>query len=568
MNKNIRYGDFLGAVRLKQRPLSFNTLTAHRPARPRLKLRLVDFHRLLFPYVGSRFLEQARAVVPLSLFMILFQSTVLRTPPDGYQTILPGLLGIMIGLMFFMEGVKKGLMPFSENIGYTLPGRSTITSIVFVAFLLGIGATMAEPAIGALKAVGSLTNAGRTPFLYQILHDRAPLLILAVALGVGSAVMVGILRFYYNWRLKTILFLTVPPCLILTAYLAGNPRLAPILGLAWDCGAITTGPVTVPLVLAMGIGISASTGREDNPLSGFGIVTLASIYPVLSVMLLGVMLDWGWLGETAHAVSQVAEQPAWHEMAIISDILNAMRAILPLTAFLWLVQRFMLKESPKNPAVLIYGITLTIIGMALFGIGLDFGLTALGSQAGEIFPAAFSKHAAVANSPLYPYWTGITLALLFAALLGFGATVAEPALNALGMTVQNLTDGALTKNLLIRTVAIGVGTGTAIGVAKILFDLSIENMLIPAYTLALVMTFLSSEEYVNLAWDSAGVTTGPVTVPLVLALGLGLGKAVGVEDGFGILAMSSVGPIISVLAVGLWVKKRAQTRQRSIMEAS
>jgi hypothetical protein len=243
-------------------------------------------------------------------------------------------------------------------------------------------------------------------------------------------------------------------------------------------------------------------------------------------------------------------------------MIAALRAILPLTLFLWLVQRWWLREPVKEGKILVYGITLAVLGMMLFNIGLDYGLTPLGGQAGGMVPAAFSPFPAIEDSPLYPYWTGISVALLFALLLGFGATVAEPALNAMGVTVQNLTDGAFTKKLLIHSVAAGVGLGAALGVAKVIFAIPMALLIIPAYLLALALTAISSEEYVNLAWDSAGVTTGPVTVPLILALGLGLSKAVGVQDGFGILAMASVGPILSVLVTGLWIRWRVKMNRR------
>ena len=137
----------------------------------------------------------------------------------------------------------------------------------------------------------------------------------------------------------------------------------------------------------------------------------------------------------------------------------------------------------------------------------------------------------------------------------------------MGITVENLTDGAFRRNVLVYTVAAGVAIGTALGVAKIVFDLPLAALLLPAYLLALAMTVISTEEYVNLAWDSAGVTTGPVTVPLVLALGLGLGQSVNAVDGFGVLAMASAGPIVSVLGMGLWIRLReARERRAAEME--
>ena len=149
---------------------------------------------------------------------------------------------------------------------------------------------------------------------------------------------------------------------------------------------------------------------------------------------------------------------------------------------------------------------------------------------------------------------GLILALVFAWFLGFGATLAEPALNTLGFTVQNLTQGVFKKSTLMYAVSTGVAFGIALGLAKIIFDLPLAWLLLPTYLLAAVLTFLSSEEFVNIAWDSAGVTTGPITVPLVLAMGLGIGNAVQVVEGFGMLSMASIGPILSVLATGLWLQ--------------
>ncbi len=562
MGKHLRYGDYLGVVRLRQRVISYNDVTAYDAShRRRVRLRPLDVYRLLAPYVSVRFIDQIKAVAPIALFLALFQVFVLQTPVREAGAVAGGLFAVMVGLMLFIEGVKQGLMPFSENIGYKMPARSPLSLVLTVAFILGVAATFAEPAIGGLKAAGSLVGEKEAPHLYQLLYHRSDWLVLAVGLGVGLAVLLGILRFVRGWSLKTLLLLTLPLCLGLTGYMALDPALAPFLGLAWDCGAITTGPVTVPLVLAIGIGVAAAVGEGDNPLSGFGIVTLASLFPPIAVMLLGLFVASGDLS-VALPLPDAPQAPAWYEVSPYADIVSALRAILPLTLFLWLVQRGVLREKLSQPRIIAYGIVLAVLGMLSFAVGLDYGLTALGVQAGQLLPAAFASFPVIPYSPLYPYEMGIGLVLLFAAMIGFGATMAEPALNAMGITVQNLTNGAFRKDLLIRAVAVGVALGTALGVVKVLFDLPIALLLLPSYLLALAMTVFSGEEYVNLAWDSAGVTTGPVTVPLVMAMGLGLGEAVKAQDGFGILAMASVGPIVSVLAVGMWINLRAAINVR------
>jgi hypothetical protein len=564
MPKKIRYGDYLGAVRHKQRSISYSEVVAHTHISPRkAQLRTIDVYRLLGPYLSTRFAEQVAAVIPLVGFLLAFQFLVMQHEIGAWGGMFTGILMVIAGLMFFMEGVKRGLMPFSENIGHTMPERFSITAILGVAFVLGMMATFAEPAIGALKSAGSLLSREEVPHLHLLLNQRSGLLVFAVGVGVGLAVVLGMLRFIYGWRLKSVIMVTLVPALTLTLFLALDPRLEPLLGLAWDTGAITTGPVTVPLVLALGIGVSAATTKADNPLSGFGIVTLASLFPPIAVMLLGLLLT---LDTDALAVAPQVLQTElpWYETTPFSDIMAALRAILPLTLFLWVVQHWWLKEHVKEGKIIAYGIVVAVLGMALFNIGLSNGLVPLGQEAGSTVPAAFAKFAHIDDSPLFSYWAGIAIALLFAAALGFGATMAEPALNAMAITVQNLTDGAFRKKALTYAVAAGVGIGTALGVLKVIFAIPIVMLLIPAYLTALALTMVSSEEYVNLAWDSAGVTTGPVTVPLVLALGLGLGEAVGAREGFGILAMASVGPIVSVLATGLWVKWRIRNSLQSI----
>ena len=236
------------------------------------------------------------------------------------------------------------------------------------------------------------------------------------------------------------------------------------------------------------------------------------------------------------------------------------RAIIPLVLFLIAVMAFVLREKISRPGEIAYGIALAVIGMVVFNLGLTYGLSKLGAQSGGLVPAAFTAIEGVETSPLYAAAVGLFVAGGFAWLLGFGATLAEPALNALGLTVQNLTNGAFRKSMLMYSVSFGVGCGIAVGVLKIIYAIPIVYLIVPGYAIAAVLTALSTEEFVNVAWDSAGVTTGPVTVPLVLAMGLGFGNAVGAIDGFGILAMASIGPIVSVLSTGLYVQWRVQRR--------
>ncbi|NEV62889.1 DUF1538 domain-containing protein [Thiorhodococcus minor] len=581
MPTEIRFGAFVREITVQQDRISYNNITpkiwrdaegAEIPYRaPRIRLRAIDAYRLIKPYVSVRFMEQIRAVVPLAVYLMLFQWLILQQEILDAGIITAGLVAVIIGLMLFMEGLKVGLMPFGETLGTILPAKAHLNVVLLIAFILGIGVTFAEPAIGALKAAGQIVRVESAPYLYALLNDWSEVLVLGVGLGVGVAAVLGTLRFLYGWSLKPLIYLTLVPTLGLTLYLTTDPELHKTLGLAWDCGAVTTGPVTVPLVLSLGIGIAAAAGKGQSSLSGFGIVTLASLFPIIGVQLLAIYVSFATTPEAIIAGAEhsaaLATVPAWYEQTPWVEIISGLRAIVPLVVFLFLVMRVLLKERFKHPGNIAYGITLTVLGMIVFNLGLTYGLSKLGAQSGSLVPASFMDIAAVDNDPLFSLALGLAIALGFAWILGFGATLAEPALNALGLTVENLTNGAFPKQVLIYAVSLGVGFGLALGVAKIVFDFSLAWLLIPGYALAILLTIFSTEEYVNIAWDSAGVTTGPVTVPLVLAMGLGFGDAMQAIEGFGILAMASIGPILSVLSTGLWIQWKVRRKHRRYDES-
>jgi hypothetical protein len=574
--KKIRYGDYLKHASVAHSEISYNKLTHGSENKTeeekKIKLRRIDIYRLLKPYISVRIMEQIKALMPLVAYLVLFQLFILGQAVQDSIVISLGLFAVIVGLMFFMEGIKQGLMPFGEMMGNTLPKKVSLFVVLFIAFLLGIGVTFAEPAIGALKAAGSLVEVEKAPYLYALLNDYSGILVLLVGAGVGVAAVLGTMRFVYGWSLKPYIYLSLLPTLALTMYCMSIPELASILGLAWDSGAVTTGPVTVPLVLSLGIGIASAAGKGDSSLSGFGIVTLASVFPILAVMLLGLFV---YTTVPAHEIiadasaisSVVTTEVPWYEQTPYVEIILGVRAIVPLVLFLLFVMKIVLKEKIKNSGTITYGVVLAVIGMCIFNLGLTYGLAKLGGQSGSLVPVAFNNITLEDGSILeaiYPYAIGLFIAIAFAFILGFGATLAEPALNALGMTVQDLTNGTFKKKTLMMAVSFGVGVGIAIGIVKIIFTIQLAYLLVPLYILAIILTYFSTEEFVNIAWDSAGVTTGPITVPLVLAMGLGFGNAVGALEGFGILSMASICPILAVLSTGLYVNYKTKKENKRL----
>lgn len=611
---------------------------------------------ILWRYFKEKAVEQLQSVWFIIAYLVVYQAIFLQLPIVYGLTIGLGIGIVVIGLTFFMEGLRLGLMPFGETIGAILPRNSKLPLILGFSFLLGVGATFAEPAISVLKKAGSGVAPESAPLLYSLLNEFSGQLVASVGVGVGIAVLLGILRFFYGWSLKVLILPLVSLLLGLTLFAYFNPVLNPVIGLAWDCGAVTTGPVTVPLVLALGIGVCRIVGDEKAGGSGFGIVTLASLLPILAVLGLSLVhysakdywgaenysgdagagvaekveanhgelpteeagkpelsftpeefelyKEQGFLpeglgeyetlyrggemtlegGKIVHRgveivlvkkenegvlenfIEQQTEHPWDPNLSIPNELVEsfkvAVQAILPLCAFLFLTLLVVLKERLRKGDEITIGIIFAVVGMGLFSLGLTIGLTPLGTQLGSNVPLTFTSIVPWGLSGELPSvfenpFVGKCITIIFAFFLGYGATLAEPALNALGQTVENVTVGVFKKKLLMQVVAIGVGQGIALGVAQMAFEsLNLTMLLIPPYLLLLFLTVISSDEFVNFAWDSAGVTTGPITVPLVVAMGLGIGANIpGVRDGFGILALASVGPILTVLTVGLIVSR-------------
>lgn len=629
---------------------------------PRFRLSLTDTLRIVGPYLQRNFVSQIKGIWFIVTYLLLFQLLVLTLPIVYAAMIAAGILIVAVGLMFFMEGLRLGLMPLGEVIGSVLPRNSKMPLILTFAFLLGVGATFAEPAIAVLKAAGATVSPTAAPLLFSLLNDFSGQLVAAVGVGVGAAVLLGVLRFFYGWPLKYLAIPAVSVLLLLSLGFAQVQVLNDVLGLAWDCGAVTTGPVTVPLVLALGIGVCrvVASGSGGGGHTGFGIVTLASLFPILAVLLLSLAhyaaadyygaenyrgpavsevaavdtaaaedqalsaeaatpkpvaasvsavisqaeferyLDSGELpdgyavnfngGKTQLIDGRIVVQApdviiaktlpeefrlfaetSWDNSqqlgaAFGSAMFDALRAIVPLCVFLFFVLRIVLRQPAERDSVVGVGVAFALVGMALFGLGISLGLTPLGGQLGSNVPLTFADIVPLGADSMRAALfegehAGKLVAVVFAFFLGYGATLAEPALNALGDTVERVTVGAFRKKLLMQSVAIGVGLGIGAGVIKLAYGIPLIWMLLPAYLLVLVLTWFAPNIFVDFSWDSAGVTTGPITVPLVLAMGLGLGANLpGISDGFGILAMASVGPILTVLTVGLYTTNRDRDR--------
>jgi hypothetical protein len=529
-------------------------------------------YSILAPYVYEKLMEQAKAIAPISLLLLVCQFVVFRILDlEQPFSIAVGMCCVVMGLMFFIEGLRVGIMPLGENIGSTMPAKAHLWMIFLAACILGATANMAEPAIGALRMLGGKISPQKAPLLFDYLNVRTEMVLWFVSVGVGLGACNGIYRFVRGWSLKVTILPGLMIAFILTLVAALDENASCLLGVAWDAGGITTGTVTAPLLLALGVGMATALGKNKDGMAGFGIITLCSIWPIITFLGLGLYHSWtGDFMSAAQGEAFLAAKAAQGEnaaqnvnvLAIIGqNFMASATAIIPLIFILLVVQRVILREAIRSVEQITVGIVFALIGLLLFKIGLEWGLNPLGDQVGKNSIISFTRQGFESIAPglapdgRYGQFWGKIVVILFGFLAGYGATLAEPALVALGITVENITAGAFKKYLVMHTVGIGVGTGLAIGVAKILYGWPTMWIIVPSYALALLLTIFSDEKYVNIGWDSGGVTTGDITSPVLIALGLGVALAVGAPDGFSLIAMGSVWPIISVMAVGILVNK-------------
>ena len=521
--------------------------------RDRIKVTFGQAVRIVAPYTRHQILEQSFVVIPVVAYMALFQWIVLRWGFEQIALITCGILMVILGLMFFMESVKIGILPMGEAVGRILPQRAGVGGILVFSFLLGLLAAYGEPVIGSLQSAGAGVDPNKAPLLYTLLLGKPWYIVAGISVGVGIAFFVGMLRYIRGWSVKPIVLVLVGVSAVLSILTARDHDMASAMGLAWDAGAVIAGPVSTPLILALGIGICAASGKSDTGMAGFGSVGLMSLFPI--VLVLGMIF---FIRQTDY-VSDAEMAATAHAGAAVSlgtlafdSLVNGARAIVPLFVFLLAALHFWLKEPEEEIQFshLFLAGGFAVFGLFLFNFGLSVGLAELGNQVGHRLPYSFHPP----EEALYPTALGKIIVVAFGGVLGYGATLAEPAFNTLGREVEEITHGAFKKWLFGQAVAIGVGVGAAIGVASLVYGLDLLKLLLPPYVILFVLTLLSDEKYNSIAWDGGAVTTGPVTVPLKIAIGIALSHATGFAEGFGILALASAYPVMNILLLGLYVQ--------------
>jgi nitrogen regulatory protein PII len=465
---------------------------------------------------------------------MFFQLAIIQTVPENWLSTTIGLAIVGVGLAVFLLGLEVGVFPVGEGLASDFAHKGSTGWIILFAFMIGFGTTVAEPALLVIADKAAGISAGRID---------AFTLRLVVAFSVGFAIVIGV------WRIikgTPIHYYIIAGYILVVASTFFSPK--EIVGLAFDLGGVTTSTVTVPLVAALGIGL-ASTIKGRNPvLDGFGLIAFASLTPMIFVQFYGIyvyqFIEASDIATTAAThIPETATAFNFTFLNVLKGFIGVIRDVVPILGVILFFQYVILKKPIKNLKEVLIGFGLVIVGLDAFIVGLEMGLFSLG----ETMALQLTQN----DSNIIIYF--------FAGAIGFSTTMAEPSLTAIARKAKEISDGKINDFVLRVAVAFGVSIGIALGAFRIVNGGDIVLYIMVGYIFVIALTFISPKYIIPIAYDSGGVTTSTVTVPLVAALGLGLATNIPdrdpLIDGFGLIAFASLFPMITVMTYGVITEK-------------
>lgn len=479
--------------------------------------------------VSEKIKESFRSVLPILLIVLLLCFTISPIRTDLLLCFLIGALLIVVGMGIFSLGADVSMTPIGTRIGTALTKSRNLLLILVVSFVLGFAVSIAEPDLQVLAQT--------------VPHINTTVLLITVSLGVGAFLSLAMLRIMKGIRLRWLLLVFYGVVFVLAAFAPSD-----ILSIAFDAGGVTTGPMTVPFILALGVGISKIRSDSNAEADSFGLVSLCSIGPILAVFLLGFFFpsqqqsmaaiglpDYTDTGKIAHAY--LSALPTYlAEMAV---------ALLPILVIFLLFQIFSLHLPLRELVKILIGILYTYVGLVLFLLGVNVGFSALGAILGEALASG---------------WTRVLLIPL-SMLLGWFIISAEPAVAVLERQIEEVSAGAIPGKAIKLSLSVAVAVAMGLSMLRVLTGISILWFVIPGYALALALSFFVPDLYTAIAFDSGGVASGPMTATFMLQFMLSVSSAVGgnpLSDAFGVVALVAMMPLISIQVIGaIYTRKNA-----------
>lgn len=469
---------------------------------------------------------------------------------SDYMKLIVAYVSVILGQTLFLDGLNISILPIGKLVGGSLVKLKKPIFIIFFGLLFGLFATVAEPALTVL--------AKQTNMIMPIIDKT----IFTWIMGLGIGVMVGfsLFRIMKDLNIKIIFAVLYIATFILLIFVPNE-----FVALAFDGSGATTGDISVPFILALGLGVSVTMSKHKNNDDSFGIIGLASIGPICALSIYGIILNIKYKGvlpaEHIYAPGTVGTLGE----IISGNIIGVILALLPIIIVFIPFQIFLIKQPKKDFIKILLGTGVVFIGLLIFLSGIDYGFAFAGKYIGEVFLDS--------SRPEWFKW----LLLIIGFILGAAITLSEPAVTVLGEQLEEITNGHISKKTIRITLAVGIGFASLLAMVKILTRVNILWFLVPLYAIALIMMIFTPRLFVGLAFDSGGVSGGALTSAFLTPLTLGVAQAVEATassggqsilvNGFGIIAFISVTPLIAVQFLGIVYDVKMKNAQKSLDEA-
>lgn len=473
--------------------------------------------------------ESLSSVLPITLIVLVLSVTLVPMEIGTLALFLTGAVLLIVGMGFFQLGAEMSMTPLGEGVGKTLAKREKVLLVVLVAFALGTIITIAEPDLQVLaNQVASIPN---------------NVLIWTVAVGVGVFLALAVLRILFRVSLAKCLLAAYALLFVLTLF---SPK--EFLAVAFDAGGVTTGPITVPFIMALGVGVSAIRSTQGHDDDSFGLVALCGVGPILMVLLLGIFYhptDAAYSAvEIAPVVTtrDVARQFALGFPGYVEEVLLSILPIVAVFVLFQLLTRCYRRRQLLRTGV---GFLYTVIGLILFLTGVNVGFTPVGNLLGSGLAGSAYR------------WVLIPIG----ALIGYYIVKAEPAVQVLNKQVEDVTGGTVSQSMMNTALSIGVACAVMLSMVRVLTGISIYWILVPGYALALILARFVPSVFVGIAFDSGGVASGPMTSTFLLPLAMGACTALGgnvVTDAFGVVALVALAPPVAIQIMGVLYVHRSK----------
>lgn len=485
--------------------------------------------------------ESVQAVLPISVIVMILHFTLTPMPFWTLMLFLLGALLLIVGMSIFTMGADIAMMPIGEAVGSALTRSRKLWLIIVSGFVLGVVVTLAEPDLQILtKQVPSVPDT---------------VMVATVAMGVGVFLVLALLRILFQFSLAWMFMGAYILVFAVASFTAPD-----YLAVGFDAGGVTTGPITVPFILALGVGVSAVRGSRNAEEDSFGLCALCSIGPVLAVLIVGMFYgvsDAGYAFEAAGNADSLAHLLAMYAAGFGQFFPEVLTVLMPIVVIFMIFQTVHLRLSRTQLIRILSGIVYTLVGLTIFLTGVNIGFMPAGTYIGEQLARASYN------------WVLIPLS----AVMGFFVVFAEPATHVLNKQVEDLTNGAISQRMMMAGIAIGVSLAFILAVIRVLAGVSIWYFLLPGYIIALALTFFTPKIFTAIAFDSGGVAAGTMTAAFLLPFAVGICQAIGgniMTDAFGVIAMVATLPLISLQVLGVIYNvklKRSQKAERVIEAA-